>query len=288
MKICTTIAIVCGVLMPLGSAFGAAKAWAELKISSITFSAPAPLKAGDIITVDLTGTPKANAAFSVRNCVAIVKMKEMSPGAYHGTVKVPAGKLVRNAPLVGYLGRDGAHAAPVQASRLVTVIDENEERLHPTIPPLGFAKPAPIREPNKLPVVKPEKAVVKEVRHDPAPTPPTVPTPPPAPASHKIVISSPMDGGIARRAIVVTGTADPNTVVRVEITYANQLSGILRLAGQVASQNLSSGKNGEFRMGPIALDGPLATDGLKFTIKAYYPDRADHAATGIRVTGKRD
>jgi hypothetical protein len=277
-----TMAIVCGLLVP-ACAFGAAKP--ELRISSITFSAPAPLKAGDVITVDLTGTPKCSAAFSVKNFISVVKMKEMSPGAYHGTVKVPKGKLARNAPLVGYLGYDGAHASPVQASRLVTVIDENEERLHPTIPPLRFAKPASIAEPDKLPVVKPENAPKK-----PAPTPPpaVVSERKPSPATRKIVITGPVDGGIARRTINVTGTAHPNTVVKVEITYSNQLSGLLRLAGQVASQNLSAGKNGEFKMGPIALDGPLATDGLQFTIKAYYPDRADHGAAEIRVTGKRD
>ena len=97
-----------------------------LRINSVTFSAPAPLRAGDIITVDLTGTPGVKAAFSVKNLIPATRLKEMSPGSYHGTVRVPVGKIVRNAPLVGYLGNYNAHAAPVQAGRLVTVVESGD------------------------------------------------------------------------------------------------------------------------------------------------------------------
>lgn len=261
-----------------------AKPKPSLRINSVTFSAPVPLRPGDVITVDLTGTPRANAAFGVKDFIAVVKMWEMSPGAYHGTVKVPKGRIARNAPLVGYLGYGGAHAAPVQASRLVTVFDTTEQRPRPAVPPLRMSKPGPmpVTEPDRLPAVKPENPPSKPVRHAPAPDRK------PAHVSRNIVLTSPVDGGVVRSAIVVSGAADPDTVVKVEITYSNGLTGVLKLAGEVASQNLSCGRNGEFRMAPIALDGPLATDGLKFTIKAYYPDRAAHGAAEVSVTGKRD
>jgi len=285
-----TIAAICILLICFASAcIGAAKP--ALKINSVRFSAPVPLKPGDTITVDLTGTPGAKAAFTVKNFIPVVKMRELSPGAYHGAVKVPKGRTARNAPLVGYLGYENAHAAPVQTSRLVTVVDTSQERLRPTIAPLRMTNPGPmpLPEPTRLPAVKPE--ISAEIA-----APVAAPVPPPAPApkpkteavSPKIVLTSPMDGEIARRAIIVKGTADPRSVVRVSITYSNQLMGVLKLAGKVASQNMSAGKNGEFKMGPIALDGPLATDGLRFTIKAYYPDRADHATAEVSVTGRRD
>lgn len=259
----------------IGAAKPAAKPKPALKINSVTFSAPVPLKPGDIITVDLAGTPGGKAAFSVKNFIPIVKMQELSPGSYHATVKVPKGRTARNAPLVGYLGYKDAQAAPVQAGRLVTLVDA---------------------EPTRLPAVKPENAAQKPVPPAaPKPVEIAAPVAPPAPAkpkpeavSPKIVLTSPVDGEIARRAIVVMGTADPGSAVRVSVTYSNGLAGLLKLSGEVASQNMSAGRNGEFKMGPIALDGPLATDGLRFTIKAYYPDRADHATAEVSVTGKRD
>ena len=282
-----------GETVSMRATYAAPKAKTAPKINSITFSAPVPLKAGDIITVDLAGTPGGKAAFSVKDFISMVYLKEVSPGAYHGAVKVPSGRTVRNAPLVGYLGVGAAHAPRVQAARLVTVGDASAKKLRPIVPPLGMTKPGPSRlsEPAKLPPVTPEPTPRKLSQ----PTPASVGNAgqsearmPPTNKASKIVLTSPVDGATVRRAIVVKGTAEPDSVVQVTITYSNQLNGVLRLAGEVVSQLLSAGSDGEFRMGPIALDGPLATHDLKFTIKAYYPDRVDHGTTQVSVTGKRD
>ena len=72
------------------------------------------------------------------------------------------------------------------------------------------------------------------------------------------------------------------------VTYNNGKAGILKLAGLAASEDLAVGNDGTFRMGPLPLEGPLATKGLVFTIKAYYPDRKDHGAAMVRVVGSRD
>jgi len=296
-------AAICGLVL---TSAAAAKqptkaASAKPKINSVTFSASVPLKPGDIITVDLAGTPKGKAAFSVKGLIPITYLREMSPGSYHGSVTVPKGRAARNAPLVGYLGVGSAHAPPVQAARLVTVVDSADQKLQPTVPPLGMTKPGPkpVSPPAKLPPVKtepprkpapaPPPKPVETPKPPPAPPTPPAPEPEPnvtAPAPSKIVLTSPVDGAVARRAIVVRGNADPGSVVKVTITYSNHLTGVLKLAGEVLSQNLSVGDSGEFRAGPIALDGPLATNGLKFTIKAYYPDRADHGAAQVSVTGR--
>lgn len=287
------ITAICVLILAIASAsFGAPKP--APKINSVTFSAPVPLKAGDIITADLTGTPGTKAAFAVRGFIPVVPMKELSAGSYHGTAKVPKGKFIRNAPLVGYLGEGDLHAAPVQASRLVTVVDPSEVMPKPTVAPLGFAKPGPIAEPDKLPAVKPvptpapkpvEVAKPAPVAPPPAPKPEVAK---PIPATANIALTSPTDGAVIKRSIVIKGTAEPGERLRITITYSNNLTGVLKLAGNVGSQDVSVGKHGEFRMGPIALDGPLATVGLRFTIKAYYPDRADHATAEISVTGGRN
>jgi len=41
-------------------------------------------------------------------------------------------------------------------------------------------------------------------------------------------------------------------------------------------------------MGPVPLEGSLATDGLQFMIKAYYINRTDHGSAVVRVIGARD
>lgn len=255
-----------------------------LRISSVTFSAPAPLRAGDIVTVDLAGTPGVRAAFSIRGLIPATQLREVSAGSYHGAVKVPEGKFVRNAPVVGYLGDDRGHAAPVQASRLVTVVDTDAQA--PSKMPPVLPEPH-AKAPQAAPIAKP--VVVPQPEPKPAPQPAPKPTPPPAPAdTGRIVITTPADGATLKHMIVIRGSARPGSTVKVAITYNNGLSGLMKLAGDVASQNLAAGKNGEFRMGPIALDGPLATDGLRFTIKAYYPDRVDHGTAEVTVIGKRE
>ena len=86
-----------------------------------------------------------------------------------------------------------------------------------------------------------------------------------------------------RHVILVEGSAEAGSTVRVVVTYSNGLAGLLKLSGDVASQDLAVGKNGRYKLGPIALDGPLATSGLKFTIKAFYPDRAEHGTAEVAV-----
>ena len=277
-----------GTTVSMKATYAAVKTVGPFKINSVTFSAPVPLKGGDIITVDMAGTRGAKAAFAVKGLFSVVKMTELSPGSYHGSVAVPKNKTVRNAPLVGYLGVGDVHAAPVQASRLVTV--GLDQPLPNKVPPLGFVK---TQQPAKISEAKPQPAPEKKPQaSSPAPAAQPIQVSQPKkveePKLAKIVLTNPPDGTVIRRVILVRGTAEPGASVRVTITYSNGMTGLLKLAGDVASENVSVGKNGEFRMGPIALDGPLATNGLKFAIKAYYADRADHATAEVGVTGNRD
>jgi len=265
------------------------------KITSVTFSAPSPLQPDNLITVDMAGTPGAKATFEIKGLIPRTAMREVSPGAYHAEARVPKGKSVRNAAVIGSLVI-GDHRAPsMQAARLVSVGDEPRPHIT-SLPPLGVSKPA------QLSATKPEYDTPAQPAERPdseqiaAPAPKPAPAPavhieqrkpePPAPA--RIVVTTPPDGSKIKRALLVRGTADPDSSVRITITYSNGLSGILKLAGEVASETVAVGKDGMFRMGPVPLEGSLATDGLQFMIKAYYINRTDHGSAVVRVIGARD
>lgn len=238
------------------------------KIDSVTYSGASPLKSGDLLTVDVSGTPGATVSFDVKGLIPSTVMKETSPGFYRAVVEVPKDKTVRNAPLVARLSVGGTEAPLVQASRLVTVAATANFTSAPSKPaPAASSVPAP---------APPPPAQVKSKAPES--------TPPPA----RISISAPVDGSKIRKALLIKGTAEPDFKVQVTITYTNGLAGVLKLAGEITSQLVAVGKNGEFKVGPIALEGPLATKGLQFTVKAYYPDQADHATVIVRVVGARE
>ena len=116
------------------------------------------------------------------------------------------------------------------------------------------------------------------------------PTPVLSPARRPIVITNPQNGARLHRALLVRGTAEPDAKVMVIVTYTNGRPGVLQLSGRVCSQLAAAGKNGEFSVGPIALEGPLATNGLWFSIKAYYADesQARNSVDGAGVFGERE
>ena len=238
------------------------------EIKSINYNAPALILPGDMITVDVTGTPRAAASFEVKGLIPETPLVEQSPGVYRASAKVPANKTVSNVPLVARLAVGSTKAIPIQASRLITV--SRNARIAP--------KPQVILAVDK----SSERSEPKiEIKPEPKPA-----TPEPL-VQNPIVLTNPPNGSKIQRAILVRGKADPDTRVIVTVTYANGMSGILKLSGQLASESIAVGKDGEFRMGPIALEGPMATPGLLFTIKAYYPDRNDHSSTLLTVTGDR-
>lgn len=252
------------------------------KINSVTFSAPTPLRSGDLLTVDVSGTPSGKVTVEIKDLVKSVALDETKPGAYRGVLEIPADKSVKGAALVAKLTVDGVGAAPVQASRLVSA-----EQVLPVLPPL----------PAKTAAAKSEQVEILPAMHTTSVPQVSVPvdqpketaeTPSPEPAPVKILLTNPPDGAVITRALLIRGTAEPDAKVLVNVTYSNGLAGLLKLSGQVTSQMVAVGNNGEFRVGPIALEGPLATQGLEFTIKAYYPDRDDHATALVKVTGARN
>jgi len=234
------------------------------EIKSISYSM-ATTSSG-LVTVNLIGTPKAEASFEIIGLIPLTQMVEEAPGVYKASVKVPAGKSAYNAPVVGRLTVGAMKAIPIQASKLFSISEPSKQ---------VAAKPQVI-----LAVSKPEVKIETKVE-------PKTETSVDIPAKVAITLTNPPNGAKIRQAILVRGKASPDSTVMLTITYANGMTGILKLSGQLASESIALGKDGEFRMGPIALEGAMATPGLMFTIKAYYPDRSDHTATLVTVVGDR-
>lgn len=277
-------------------------------ITSIRYTGPYPPKVRDWVRIDLEGTPGGRATCYVKGLIPVTVMTEVEPGKYRASVMIPGGKPVKDAPLVGRLSIGTAEAEPVQAARLITV--EPTMPTPPTLlPPLQVTKPeTPVEPPLTTqvpPIAVPEQPATPEKLPEPViPTPvvstPAVPTPepaPPAPAAVQapsqprtkapVAVTYPADQARITRAILVKGTAEPRSQVLVQVSYTNSLGGILHMSGQVSSQLVAVNDKGEFAMGPIALEGPLATQGLRFTIEAFYPDSNGRIVSRVVVFGDR-
>lgn len=251
-------------------------------IKSVTYVAPSPLKAKDWMRIDMTGTPGGRAICEVKGLIPRTVMKETSPGCYRASVMVPSGKLVHNEPVLGHLTFDCLDAPTVQASRLINVA-----ALEPVTPPEPVVAAKPEPEPAPAEAVPPVPTAAVEAVPAPPPAP-VVEPPKPEPPKVKapVVVTSPEMGAKILRSLVVTGAAEPSSNVMVTVTYSNGLGGVLNLSGQVISQLIAAGSDGHFQMGPIALEGPLATKGLVFTVKARYPE-AEQSGSVVSVLGDR-
>ena len=265
-------------------------------IKSIVYKTPEILKAGDIITVSMTGTGNGQAIVEIKGLTKPTVMKEVSKGNYQALIRIPAAATLKTPlPLVGSLTVNGVKASPMQAGKLIE-LNKSEIKITPgkqagdklkVIPPAVIKMPAPEPEPSQ-PVAKPipvkaeEPIVTTTVAAAPLPE-----VPKPVEIAN-ITLATPEDGEKIQRAIMINGNAQPESRIVLEITYSNEKIGLLEISGSILSQLIAANKKGEFKAGPIALEGPLATKGLKFFIKAYYADFADKMPATARVYGDRN
>lgn len=84
-------------------------------ITSVDVSPSRPLKAGDVATVTVRGTPNGNATFDIGPYVLGLPMTENGGGTYTGRYVVKPGVNFADAPVFAHL-RQGAIDAPVQQS----------------------------------------------------------------------------------------------------------------------------------------------------------------------------
>ncbi|MBW3623031.1 MAG: copper amine oxidase N-terminal domain-containing protein [Armatimonadetes bacterium] len=80
-----------------------------------------PVKAGDIIEVELEGTPGTRGFFTVVGVASNVPMRETQPGRYTGRVTVPSGINVNDARVLARLTAGNRESAVVQAGDPITI-----------------------------------------------------------------------------------------------------------------------------------------------------------------------
>ncbi|MFQ3548267.1 MAG: hypothetical protein SNJ70_00775 [Armatimonadota bacterium] len=246
---------------------------AKPKVTSITFSAPTPLKSGNIITVDLTGTPGGDATVEIKTLIPATKMIEMSPGVYRVELVVPDGKIVNDVPLIGKISIGDQKSDPVQASRLITVVGND----------YAVEAKAPQTQTNYIQSNKNQNSV--EIQSSPQKANSA------ADANKSkndilVKITKPEDGQILTNVLLIEGTAKPESQVVVKVYYTNNKHGMLKLSGEAVNQVVGVDKSGNFKYGPIPLEGVLATKGLHYNIIANYIGAQKNAAS-IKVTNKK-
>lgn len=94
------------------------------EVMSLSHSAPGKaLRAGDVLSVTLNGSPGGAASFAIPGIAAAqnVAMRETSPGTYVGTVTLPAGVNAKGATVLASLKRGGVSSPLIQAPQPVTV-----------------------------------------------------------------------------------------------------------------------------------------------------------------------
>lgn len=92
-----------------------------LRIEKITTRAAGPLLAGDELAVKTTGTPKANASFSIEGFVQNIPLKETQEGVYEGSYTVRRNDSKANAKLLVTLSRTGSDPLTQAADTPITI-----------------------------------------------------------------------------------------------------------------------------------------------------------------------
>ena len=114
-------------------------------VDSFTQDAAKPLKAGDLLTATLNGTPGGKASFAIPGVAEEVPMKETSPGVYSGTFTVPKGASVASAAVLGRLVAGGVTSALIQAPGMVMI-----DSLPPRLTDFGPARGATVESDHPL------------------------------------------------------------------------------------------------------------------------------------------
>ncbi|MDQ2688582.1 MAG: hypothetical protein M3Y28_12025, partial [Armatimonadota bacterium] len=90
-------------------------------ITSFMQNASGPLKAGDVLTTTMAGTPGGQATFAIPGVNESVPMKETSPGVYTGSYTIPKNVSVSGAAVLGRLTVGNVIAPLIQAANPVTI-----------------------------------------------------------------------------------------------------------------------------------------------------------------------
>lgn len=246
-------------------------------INSVSHSAQKVLRQGEIVHLKILGTPGLEALCEVGN--AKVQLTETSPGTYEGIWTAPSGKAVSGLAVVGTLRQGKQSSKRVQAARLLSVSvgsggtdsTTSVQRGTGPVATAPRAKPSPQKVVAAKPAAKPSPSVITR------------------PANELVVeITRPKAGEKLVEYMLVNGKTAPGARVKLKIEYTNNLSGLLKLTGTVAEEELMADAQGIFSSSHIRLSGVLASRGLDFLITATATDRngRESRPTVIRAIGR--
>ena len=113
-------------------------------ITKVVVSPQRTLRAGDTLTVIMTGEPQGQATFDILGVRTGIPMAEESPGRYSGTLTIPSGLQSEAATLLVHLTRAGQETVQ-EASGTVTIQAASAPTPSPTATPSGTTTefPAP-------------------------------------------------------------------------------------------------------------------------------------------------
>lgn len=235
-------------------------------INSVVIQTSPNLRTGDIVPVELKGTPRGIAKAEIRGIAGPVQLKENTPGVYNGTIPLRTTKVVRDAIVTGYLKINEKAALPAQAKDRVSINI-----------PVSRQLPLPVNMP--------------KVDMTPPPAPPVVPATPPEPPKPieiaPITILSPSNYDQVGDSLLIKGTGQPGDRVLVQIDYTNGRTGILSISGPVSTQLVAINTDGSFVYGPLSLDGIFNTRGLQYSISIRYPDHPEKPVESRKIFGRR-
>ncbi|MGI5845191.1 MAG: stalk domain-containing protein [Candidatus Xenobium sp.] len=103
-------------------------------ITKVVVSPQRPLRAGDTLTVIMTGTPQGQATFDILGVRTGIPMAEESAGRYSGTLTIPTGLQSEAATLLVHLTRAGQETVQ-EASGTVTIQASSTPAASPTPSP---------------------------------------------------------------------------------------------------------------------------------------------------------
>jgi hypothetical protein len=247
-------------------------------INSVSHSAQTVLRSGEIVHLKIIGTPGLEALCEVGN--AKVQLTETSPGTYEGIWTAPSGKAVSGVAVVGTLRQGKQSSKRVQAARLLSVGSGSEASDGTTSVQRGSGPvaTAPRAEPS------PRNTVAAKPSARPSPSIITRPA-----DELTVQITRPKAGEKLVEYMLVNGKTAPGARVKLKIDYANNLSGLLKLTGIVAEEEVVADAQGLFSSSHIRLSGIYASKGLDFLITATATDRSGRESRPdvVRTSGRR-
>lgn len=286
----------------------------EIEITNIIISAPKEIMSGDMVLVEVQGTPHCGVSCDIQYVKDTKqKLNEDTAGVYRGFITIPF-KDLNGAKFVAYMSYNGKNISKIcdtilyvkgKTAKLQTIVKTLEE-----VPTTKTEEPKQENISNTENTETPKDATVEETNTELAPadsdkkpekkeseqltdtkeindqiTNKDSITDPLKSATIKvddIKIVSPENDATVNN-IAVSGLAIPGKKINIKTIYSNGKYGVLGIRGILHEDTIEVREDGVFNYGPIELTDFFATPGLIYYIELTYADDETFPAKIIRV-----